>query len=274
VLPTLLEPPSATARLAPAPAGLSPSGAAGPPADLAPVSWPSWPAGAPSPFERPSFGRVSAAAPGPSPQPPGAPVPRAKLARDLQSASTLSLVWAGLGIFSFLFPLAIVGIVLGVRAHRLGRQLHAAVPIRATLGIAVGLLGCLTSVVAMLAGGLVALGYFIEDARDTRIATLQKSLGDKASAPLLDPAAACAMAEIHLLRTGHDGHPTTAMEAFRCAGTLAQTKERAQLPGVSFSAGGDEYSLNACFVRGAAWSVSELRKDPCPVPPTPAAAPK
>jgi len=239
-----------------------------------PASWPAWPAGSQSPFDRPSFGRTSTATSGPSLPALGSPGPRAKLARDLDAASTWSLVWAAVGLFSFLFPAAIVGIVLGVRAYRLGRQLQSAVPLRATVGIVTGIIGCLASVVALLAVAVLTFGYFVDEAQQTQIAALQKKVGERAGAAVLDREAACAMAEIHVLAKGHDGHHSSSIESFRCSGTLTQSKERAQLEAVSFSAVSDKYSLNACFIKGATWSVSEVRKDACPIPPTPVPAAK
>jgi serine/threonine-protein kinase len=192
---------------------------------------------------------------------------RANLVRELASSATWSLAWAGLGIVTCLFPASIAAILLGARAYRLGSQAHEVVPARATAGVTLGIIGCIVSVIALLGGGFAALGYHLERSDKEHLAALEKKVGAKASAAALDQDTACALAELFLLKTGYEGKRGPAIGQFRCIGPLSLSKDHAQLGAVLFSSDFDDYAVNACFTKAAAWSLTELRKDPCPAPP-------
>lgn len=225
-------------------------------------SWPSAPAGSQGPA-RPSFGSPSHLRSGPALS--ADPLAhRAKLARDVQWASTWSLVCAIGGFVTCLFPASIAGIVLGARAHRLGRQQQAFVPLRATAAIIVGIAACLGSLVMIAAVSLVRIEDNGQKTTDDRIGTLEKSIGARAGATVLERDTGCALAEIQVLRKGHDGHSPLSTGAFLCNGALTQTKERAQLAGFAFDADFTDYAVNVCFTKAATWSVSELHPEACP----------
>ena len=191
---------------------------------------------------------------------------RAAANAQVGSSSTHALIWSIVGTALCCFPVGLVGIVFGVRARSLAKRLGVAPPARATLGLVLGIVSCVLSV-AGLAYGIIQ-SQIDEDNASQRIAGLEKKLGTGPSARDLDPSTACALAEIHALRTGWDGRRGYSLDGFECFGKLRRSRDRAELDDFRFHPGTDpkrRFEVKVCFKRGEAWYVSEMRDGPCPM---------
>jgi len=186
--------------------------------------------------------------------------------RQVESSSTHALLWSIAGTVLCCLPLGVVGVVLGVRARSLAGRLGTAPPARATIGMVLGALSCVLSV------GMLVLGFVLAEIEkqeaEERIATIEKQLGARPSAPTLDRNTACGLAEIYALRNGWNGRTGPSLQGFECVGKLRHDRDRAELDDFRFRIGSDQknrYDLHVCFKRGDAWYVREMREGGCPI---------
>lgn len=167
-----------------------------------------------------------------------------------------AMFWAIAGSVTCCFPAGMLGFALGLQARSAVKEAGGRPPFTATVAIVLGLV----SVVAFC-GGVV---LYVRDSRerDARIATLSAQVEKGRSSEAIDQPLACALAELELLQHGHGSVNAINISGFQCDGKLAQTGDRALLADVRFHTGADErHVLTACLVRGARWSVAELRDD-------------
>jgi len=180
----------------------------------------------------------------------------------LESTATQALGWSIAGLVVCCLPLAIIGIVQGLRARAMATAAQAPLPGKATVGLGLGVLATVTSI------GIVTSILIDNDRKqrsaDARVAVLEQKIGAQASAPTLDHDTACALAEIHARRSGHDGHLGHALEHFECIGKLEVDQDRAELKDLRFRWSSTTYDASVCFKYGARWYVGELRSGPCP----------
>lgn len=219
--------------------------------DVAPAGARVPPAGAPPPFPPPAFA--------PS-QPNGEHL---RIQSQMQLVSTLSLVASLVGLLLFFTPIAIVAVVLGLRARSLAKRAGGLTPVTATLGVVVGVLGSATFFVFV---GWAALGIRDDQAKSAaRVAALERELGDRASAPILEPGTACALAELYARKNGFQNNSGQSLRDFECGGRLSATEGAATLEDLRFAGIDKSYATTACLKRGTKWYVKELRtKGECP----------
>ena len=206
-------------------------------------------------------------APGPAraaPPPPPVwtpPVDHARLRSQMDLASSLSLVAAGVGLLLFFTPVAIAGVVLGLRGRSLAKRAGVAAPVTSTLGLALGLVGTALFVVFL---PWAILGIREDQAKaEARIATLERELGERPASPVLEQSTACALAELHARKNGWAHNTGSSLTDFQCAGRLVTVGEAAKLEDLRFATGSTRFVTNACLKRGARWYVVDLRKGEC-----------
>jgi hypothetical protein len=191
---------------------------------------------------------------------------RAEAERSLQRSSRHALLWSLGGFFLCCSPLALVGLVLGFRSRALARRVGLVIPTTATLGIVLAVIQMLVFTAA------IGFGIHAERQVDARLETLERELGTKPEQPMLSQPTACGLAERFLLQNGHGEHSGTSIERLRCDGALTQTAGTAALAALEFEAGTEKVRANACFSRGARWSVTAIQERSCSEPAAPAAS--
>jgi hypothetical protein len=167
-----------------------------------------------------------------------------------------AMYWSLAGTLTCCFPAALVGLVMGLNVKGAAKKEGSLAPGSATVAV---VLGCLST--ALFCAAIVAA---ILDTRATnaRIATLKTQIEASSSRDTLDQTLACALAEAELLQDGFAGKGGTSIEGFQCDGKLEQNADRATLHDVRFRTSSSErHSVAACLVRGARWSIKELRAD-------------
>ncbi len=113
-----------------------------------------------------------------------------------------------------------------------------------------------------------------KDKAKERIAELEAQIGTRVSSSPLESDVACALAEIHLLKVGFDGHNGFMLQEFQCDGRLLhRDTEAPMLTGFRFQFSPKQrYEQNVCFSKNRTWEVTELRADACPLPREPSLA--
>lgn len=182
-----------------------------------------------------------------------------------------SLLWAGAGILFCCFPLGTVAIVQASRSSSTAKSLNAAVPQSARIGLVLGIVSVLMSVV-LLSYAYLDTSHSQERA-NARMAAIDKELGKKPEAATLDRSVACLLAEQFTLKNGYEGNYGYDMSKFDCPGKFTQTADTAQLEDFHF-AYNDTTQLKAfvCFKHGAKWFVDRLAEQDCSVNPEVASA--
>jgi hypothetical protein len=182
---------------------------------------------------------------------------RAQRKQALEKKARYALLWSIAGMIVCCFPAAIVGMVLGLNVKGAARKDNVVAPASATIAVVVGVCALL------LFCGLSAL--YVHDTRQTnaRIARLESQVEAARGNERLDQRLACALTELELLKQGFEGTSGINISDFECDGKLEQNAERAELHDVHFrsSASQPRKTASACLVRGARWSVRELRED-------------
>jgi hypothetical protein len=185
-------------------------------------------------------------------------------AMQVMSTATQS-IWLSIGgmLLCGCFPLGVVGIVQALRAKAMAEAQKLEVPQRAKIGLYLGILSCVVSVVVIIAAGVSSSND--QKRADARIAELDKQIGSKASGATIDRATACAMAEEATLKTGFDNNAGYQMDKFDCPGRFLPSGDSAQLEDFSFNWNSTNYKVFVCFKHGGKWFVENLSEDPCDV---------
>jgi hypothetical protein len=182
---------------------------------------------------------------------------RAERQQALEKKARYALFWSLGGVVLCCFPAAIVGMVLGLNVKGTARKSDLVAPGSATVAVVVG-------VVALLLFGAGVVVY-VHDSRElnARIAVLEAETEPARAAERVDQRLACGLTELELLKNGFAGTSGINISGFECNGKLEQSGERAQLFDVQFRSSSSEPRkvVAACLVRGARWSVQELRDD-------------
>ncbi len=191
---------------------------------------------------------------------------RAQRKRALEKKARHALLWSIGGVVICCFPAALVGMVLGFNVKSAAKRDNVVAPPSATVAVVVGVLALL------LFGGMCVL--YVRDSRatDARIAQLEARVETGRSAERIEQPLACDLTELELLKAGFGGTSGINISGFECNGKLVQNGERAELFDVHFhtSASQPRRTASACLVRGARWSIRELREDGrCDSKPTP-----
>ncbi len=173
----------------------------------------------------------------------------------LGATATQALIFGILGILLFCTPLGIVGIVQGFRARSMAREAQAPVPGTATAGLVLAFLSLFTSI-----GGIILIDRATEEDKanaEQHAAAIDKRLGDRPSAAVLDRDTACGLAEAHVYREGADGVANFNVRSVECFGRVQVTGEgRAELDDVRVKDSTKKHEVKACFKRGGKWYVS------------------
>jgi hypothetical protein len=184
---------------------------------------------------------------------------QATVRQELDKVSKRALIFALVGTVTCLLPVfSIISVVSYLRARKLSRQLGADVPGLATFGF-------LLSVFWLVVSPAFLVWAFVRDSAakdraDQRIAVLETQVAAGVQAATLDWATACALAELHALKTGHAGEQGKHLVHFDCVGTLGGTPARPSLDRFTFGEDNSNkrFEVAACFERGARWYVKEL----------------
>lgn len=173
----------------------------------------------------------------------------------LGATATQALIFGILGILLFCTPLGIVGIVQGFRARAMAREAHAPMPGTATAGLILAFVSLVTSI-----GGIVLINRATEEDKaiaEARAAAIDKRLGDRPSAKLLDRDTACGLAEAHVFREGAQGVSNFNVKGVECVGKLSVLgDDRAELDNVWVKDSTKKHEIKACFKRGGKWYVA------------------
>ncbi len=181
---------------------------------------------------------------------------RAGADAPLKRTAMQALVASLLGSVFCCVPVAILGIVLGLRAKSIARQHGLVAPASSTAAVVVGSFG--TALFAVL----VVLFILDNQKHDARVEELEALIARSGTAPNLDQRTACALAEHRLLKDGYGETSGLSIDDFECSGKLEQVGERATLHDVRFKPSTNPpVTATVCLAHGARWSVSELRED-------------
>jgi len=181
---------------------------------------------------------------------------------NLQKTASLAFVWALVGMFlgCALFP-PVVGLIFALKARKMARSLQVAVPGKATAALVMSVVS-MVLVAAFIVEVQIDSEHKAERA-DSRKVALEKIIGDKATASVLDRSVACALAEQKLLKDGFEDSSGPYIEAFECLGRLSATAFEASLEDVRFKKTSTKPPslVTMCFKRGGTWYVSDIRKE-------------
>jgi hypothetical protein len=178
---------------------------------------------------------------------------------ELQKASTRALVFALLGSLTCLLPVfSVLSVVSFFRARKIARQLSVDLPAKATLGGILSVFWIVTSPVFLV--WAFVRDSALQERADRRILALEAQIAAPAQAPVLDGVTACALAELHALKTGYSGTKGKDLGHFDCPGAMSGSAAHPVLGRISFGTEHDNtrYSVAACFDRGTRWFVKEL----------------
>ncbi|MEN9581437.1 MAG: hypothetical protein RJA70_4446 [Pseudomonadota bacterium] len=166
--------------------------------------------------------------------------------------ANFSLYWGVGGLLGcFCLVPSLIALVLGLRARKLSKKYALVLPLNATLGPVLGLIGLLFGTL------VIGIAVHAERTRAAQIAALEARLGDL-SQTKLQHATACDLAQRRLLTEGFAG--STNIEDFECDGKLLQDGTSATLEAIRLKTGSDHHTVRACLEYGARWSVSGFRK--------------
>lgn len=189
----------------------------------------------------------------------------------LQSTSTQSMWWSIAGLVVCCMPVALVGLVQGLRARGLAKTLNAPMPGQA-----------LTGLVLSGVGSLCSIGFYIyaiisssqqDEAAAARIKVLDAQTQVPAMAAGLTQPTACALAEAYALKTGFAGNRGPTLDHFECLGRVVPTGDKADLEDFRFRKGATaKFDVHVCFKHGARWFVTALQEAPCSGPVLPASS--
>lgn len=180
---------------------------------------------------------------------------------EIEQSAKWSAIASLAGFVCCFFPVGgVLGLVFGIRARRLAREVGLPPPGLATLGIGAGAVGVLLSVTLWVASG----GMMMKERN--RKEELRQLAG---AATTLDARTACALAELELIITRYEGY--SVLDDLRCDGaTLRLDGDRAVLPGLTFDKERQRVEAFACFERRGGWTVTQVRNDAaCDQPPPP-----
>jgi hypothetical protein len=169
-----------------------------------------------------------------------------------------AMFWSLAGTLTCCFPGAIVGLVMGLNVKSAARKEGMIAPGASTVAV---VLGC-----CAIALFFVAVALYINDSRtrDARIAALRAQVEAARGRETLEQPLACGLVELELLEEGYAGKSGIMIQGFKCDGKLEPGADRAALHDVHFATGSsadERHVVTACLVRGARWSVRELRED-------------
>lgn len=180
--------------------------------------------------------------------------------QQLQTEAKLSLArtgrhalyWsiAGLLLCCALFP-SIVAVVMGLRARKMAGKYHLVLPVQATAGLVLGLLGLVLGV------ALISFAALDAQARRERIEAIDVELGARPAEPVLSQRIACLLAEKRLLQGGFRDDKT--FDDFECDGRLEQQVDAATLHDIRIDHDTRLTTIKACLTRGERWSVTSFR---------------
>jgi hypothetical protein len=184
---------------------------------------------------------------------------------EIQAHAQASLLWSlGALVLCCVPGPQIMAIVRYMSARAASRRLGLPMPAKGTAGLVL-------AVASMLAGVAFLTWAFIrsddlEKKATARVAAIDAELASKPSAPILDVATACALAERYALTEGYDGNKGFYLTRFECAGKLSADAERAELEDFVFAqeSNSKKYRRSACFKRGSKWYVTSLAVGRCP----------
>ncbi len=199
----------------------------------------------------------------------------AKIAR-MESAATTSLAMGIVSVVICCPPVfQAISVAMYFRARALARELATSVPARATAGLATSILS-IAMFTAFMAWAMIRDSQLRSEA-DARATLLERQTSGMVTAPALDHATACGLAEMYVLRNGYKAEQGHRHEAFQCAGRLEQAEGTASLDDFQFQVESNhtQRKVTVCFRRGERWYVQDLREGSCAGErtPTPTAAP-
>jgi hypothetical protein len=181
-------------------------------------------------------------------------------ARDeLQKASSRALVFAILGSITCLLPIfSVLSAVWFFRARKIARQLSVDLPGRATFAVILSAFWIVTAPVFLV--WAFVRDSALQERAERRILALESQLATPAQAPVLDAVTACALAELHALKSGYSGTQGKDLSHFDCPGAMSGSASRPVLDRFSFGTEHDStrWNVAACFDRGTRWFVKEL----------------
>lgn len=184
----------------------------------------------------------------------------------LQSTSSQSLWWSIGGFFICCMPVAVVGLIQGLRARGLARSIGAPLPGRALAGLILSGIGSASSI-ALFTAAMIGSSQD-KEAAETRIKVLEAQTQIPAQAASMTQPTACALAEAYALKSGYDDAEGQNLARFDCLGKLTATSDSAALDAFRFAKNKKNYEVNVCFKRGARWYVTSLQEQACgAVPP-------
>jgi F0F1-type ATP synthase membrane subunit c/vacuolar-type H+-ATPase subunit K len=169
-----------------------------------------------------------------------------------------AMFWSLAGALTCCFPGAIVGLIMGLNVKGAAKKEGMVAPGTSTVAV---VLGC-----CAIALFCVGVALYINDShtRDERIAVLKAQVEAARARELIDQPLACGLVELELLEQGFADKSGIMIQGFKCDGKVEQNADRAALYDVHFGTGSsaeDRRVVTACLVRGARWSVKELRAD-------------
>jgi hypothetical protein len=179
----------------------------------------------------------------------------------MKSTGTQALIFGLLGMLLFCTPLGIVGVIQGFRARGMSAAANAPVPGTATAGLILSIISLVTSVV-----GIVLLNRGVEEdkaAAERRAVAIERRIGNKPSATVLDRDTACGLAEIHVWREGDGRIANHIAQSVQCMGKMRSEGDRAELDLVRVKTSTDQNDSHVCFKRGDKWYVERFSTTSC-----------
>jgi hypothetical protein len=179
----------------------------------------------------------------------------------MKSTSTQALIFGILGILMFCTPLGIVGVIQGFRARSMAREARTPLPGTGTAGLILSVISLVTSI-----GGITLMEIDINEdkaAAEQRAAAIDKRLGNKPSAAILDRDTACGLAEAHIWREGDGQSGNHIIKSVECMGKVSYEAEKADLDLVRVKTGTASNDSHVCFRRGGKWFVERISRTSC-----------
>lgn len=178
-----------------------------------------------------------------------------------KSTSTQALIFGILGIILFCTPLGIVGIIQGFRARGMAGEAKIPVPGTATAGLVLSIISLVTSI-----GGIILMNRDMEEDKavaEQKAVAIEKRIGNKTSAVVLDRDTACGLAEIHVWREGDGRIANFNAKSVQCMGKMKFEGDRAELDLLRVKSGTEQNDSHVCFKRGDKWYVERFSTTSC-----------